>query len=272
MGIKLTKLPELSSEDLSDRETLLLQLLREREECIQQLSDEIARLKGEKGKPKIKPSRLEAKEKAEIEGADAEESPSQDSKAHKKRSGSEKRQKTAKLIIHETKVVQPSVEVPTGSEFKGYQDYTIQELIVRAHNIRYRLAIWKTPTGEYLRGQLPEQVRRLGHFGPTLRSYLLYQYHHCHVTQPLLKEQMREWGIDISTGQLNRLLVEDKDAYHAEKRDILRVGLSVSSYINTDDPSARHQGVNSYCTHIGNQWFAWFETTPRKNRINFLEL
>ena len=66
--------------------------------------------------------------------------------------------------------------------------------------------------------------------------------------------------------------MEDKDQYHAEKQDILRVGLSVSSYINTDDTSARHQGVNSYCTHIGNEWFAWFETTPRKNRINFLEL
>jgi hypothetical protein len=66
--------------------------------------------------------------------------------------------------------------------------------------------------------------------------------------------------------------VENKDAYHAEKQDILRVGLSVSSYINTDDTSARHQGVNSYCTHIGNEWFAWFETTSRKNRINFLEL
>ena len=38
------------------------------------------------------------------------------------------------------------------------------------------------------------------------------------------------------------------------------------------DTSARHQGVNSYCTHIGNEWFAWFETTPRKNRINFLKL
>ena len=35
---------------------------------------------------------------------------------------------------------------------------------------------------------------------------------------------------------------------------------------------ARHQGVNSYCTHIGNEWFAWFETTSQKNRINFLEL
>ncbi len=83
---------------------------------------------------------------------------------------------------------------------------------------------------------------------------------------------MREWGIEISAGQLNRILVEDKDSYHAEKREILRVGLSVSSYINTDDTSARHQGINSYCTHIGNEWFAWFETTPRKNRINFLEL
>ncbi len=50
------------------------------------------------------------------------------------------------------------------------------------------------------------------------------------------------------------------------------MGLSVSTYINTDDTSARHQGINSYCTHIGNEWFAWFETTPHKNRINFLEL
>ena len=63
----------------------------------------------------------------------------------KKRPGSEKRQKTAKLIIHETKVVQPSVEVPTGSEFKGYQDYTILELMKRAHNIRYRLAMQENP-------------------------------------------------------------------------------------------------------------------------------
>ncbi len=84
--------------------------------------------------------------------------------------------------------------------------------------------------------------------------------------------QMWEWDIDISAGQLNRILVEDKELYHAEKGDILQVGLRVSSYINTDDTGARHQGVNSYCTHIGNEWFAWFETTPRKNRINFLEL
>ncbi len=72
MGIKLTKIPKLSCEELSDRETLLLQLLREREECIQQLTDEIARLKGEKEKPKIKPSRLEPEQKAQIQDEETE--------------------------------------------------------------------------------------------------------------------------------------------------------------------------------------------------------
>ena len=52
---------------------------------------------------------------------------------------------------------------------------------------------------------------------------------------------MWEWGIDISAGQLNCILVEDKELYHEEKGEILRVGLRVSSYINTDDTGARHR-------------------------------
>ena len=29
---------------------------------------------------------------------------------------------------------------------------------------------------------------------------------------------------------------------------------------------------NEYCTHIGNEYFAWFESTNSKSRINFLKL
>ena len=212
-----------------------------------------------RGSPRLSPASLVPKEKAPQPEEDAQESPGGencDSQKKKKRPGSTKRHKTAELPIHETKVIQPIEEIPPGSEFKGYQDYTVQELIVRPHNILYRLVRWKTPTGEYLRGKLPEAVLQMGHFGLTLKSYLLYQYHHCHVTQPKLLQQMDEWGIDISSGQLNRILVEDQEKYHGEKQDILRVGLRVSSYINTDDTGARHQGVNSYCTQIGNEWFA----------------
>ena len=225
MGVKLSKVPKLNPEDLTERETLLWQLIRELREKVGELTDEIARLKGEKEKPKIKPSRLEAKEKDSPPEADEASETSgeknSDSQEKKKRAGSAKRKKTLELPIHEIKVIEPLQEIPTGSEFKGYQDYTVQELLIKPHNIRYRLARWKTPTGEYLKGKLPEAVGKMGHFGPILKSYLLYQYHHCHVTQPLLLTMMEDWGIDISSGQLNRILVEDKEKYHTEKQDIL---------------------------------------------------
>jgi hypothetical protein len=100
----------------------------------------------------------------------------------------------------------------------------------------------------------------------------LYQYHHCGVTQPLLLEQLREFGVNISKGTLSNILIEDKQGFHKEKDHILAVGLEVSNYINVDDTGARHNGKNGYCTHIGNDLFSWFESTESKSRINFLKL
>ncbi len=106
----------------------------------------------------------------------------------------------------------------------------------------------------------------------TLRSFIDYQYHHQHVTQPLLLEQLRDYDVDISTGELNRLLTENKEAFHQEKTEILPAGIASCGYIHVDDTGARHQGKNGYCTHIGNELFAWFASTGSKSRINFLEL
>lgn len=87
-----------------------------------------------------------------------------------------------------------------------------------------------------------------------------------------MHKQLLEWGVDISTGQLNRLLTENKEEFHYEKSSLLLAGLSVSSYIQVDDTGARHQGKNGYCRFIGNELFSWFESTSSKSRINFLEL
>ena len=100
----------------------------------------------------------------------------------------------------------------------------------------------------------------------------MHQYHHQRVTQPLLLEQLRQWGIDLSAGQLSRLLTERNDAFHQEKDQLLLAGLTSSAYIHVDDTGARHRGQNGYATHIGNERFASFQSTARKNRINFLEL
>ncbi len=161
-----------------------------------------------------------------------------------------KRNKTENLIIHET--VPIALEwIPPGSILKGRQPYTVQGIRIKLHNIRYLLESWKTPDGNCVIGRLPPEVQ--GHFSLELKRFILYQYYQCHVTQPLLLEQLIEWGVDISSGQLSDILIEDKELFHKEKDAILRAGLKVSGYINVDDTGARHDGKNGYCTHIGNE-------------------
>ena len=67
-------------------------------------------------------------------------------------------------------------------------------------------------------------------------------------------------------------MIDGHERFHAEKAEVLRAGLEVSSYVNVDDTGARHRGKNGYCTHIGNPWFTWFSSTESKSRINFLEV
>ena len=119
---------------------------------------------------------------------------------------------------------------------------------------------------------LPKDVLDGEHFGPILTGYILYQHHHCNVTQPKLLEQLHDLGIDISVGQLGHMLTEDKEAFRQEKAESLQMGLQVSSYVGVDDTWARHQGRNGYCTAIGNDLFAYFESTDSKSRLNFLKV
>jgi hypothetical protein len=76
----------------------------------------------------------------------------------------------------------------------------------------------------------------------------------------------------LSSGKLSELIIAGKEDFHREKAELLAVGKEVSRYLQTDDTGARHQGNNGYCTYIGNDLFAWFESTESKSRVNFLRL
>ncbi len=256
---KLPKIPKVSDippDQVTPVVLVLLEIIHGLREQLQQLRDEVARLKGEKPRPKIRPSVLEK--------------PAGGAKKGRRPKKRRKRSKTREMTIHEIVAVRPS-ELPAGSRFKGYEDFTVQDIRIELHNTRFRLERWETPSGERLVGKLPAELSGR-HFGPTLIAYVLHQYHHAHVTQPLLLEQLREWGIDISAGQVSSIITHGKEAFHAEKEELLRVGLQQSDYVHVDDTGARHQGKNGYCTHIGNELFAYFASTGSKSRINFLEL
>src|SRR5829696_2503206 len=126
---------------------------------------EIARLKGLKGRPALKPS-----------GMEKASEPKPPSPPKGRRGPATPRVAVEDQLIKAT--------VPPGSRFKGYADFVVQDLVLRACCIRYRRERWLTPYGQLVVAPLPGGVD--GHFGPELRRFVLAQYHQGQVTVPRL--------------------------------------------------------------------------------------
>ncbi len=230
--------------------------VQEQQNRIESLEAEIRTYKKLKGKPQLSASKLNE--------------PRETSPATEKRAGSEKRSKKPDFKVHEERKIQPN-DIPPDSKFNGYRAYDVQEIELQRRNIRFQLAEYVTPGGTTVVGELPPGFQS-GHFGPKLVSYILYQHYQCRVPQPLIYEQLRDLGIEISVGQINRILTEEITPFDREQQQVLRVGLETAQYIHTDDTGAKHQGRHGVCTVIGNDYFAYFKSSDSKSRRNFLEV
>lgn len=243
--------------ELEARVAELLTIVEQQAQRLAALEAEVARLRGDKQKPRSnsKPSSLSK--------------PAPQTPPVGKRPGSAKRAKTAELLINEEKPVPPK-DLPAGSFRVRSDPFVVQDLRLEVHNTRYLLETWQTPTGQQLRGELPAGIR--GHYGPGLVGFVLQQHYEAHVTQPRLLEELHDYGIEISSGQINGLLTEGHTAFHAEKDDLLPTGLHVSTYVNVDDSGAPHQGRYGSCLCISNEFFASFHSSDTKERSKFLDV
>ena len=107
---------EIPEDEISPTVGKLIGFIEQQAEELQALKDEINRLKGQKTRPKIKPSNLDGKTKQSIE-------------KRKKNPLSKKRSKAKSLVIHEEKELH-SENLPQGSTFIDYKNYCVQDLII----------------------------------------------------------------------------------------------------------------------------------------------
>jgi hypothetical protein len=253
--------PDISTLDLEGLKQLVLELMQDNAQLraeIVFLREEVAHLKGLKGRPDIKPpSPPSGMEKGTSDQPNGKE------RSQRRRGTKQHR------VAQEDRVIAP-VNVPAGSRFKGYEDFTVQDLRIQARVIRFRRERWITADGRTIIASLPTGVDN--NVGPELKRFILVQYHQMQTTIPRLVTLLHAFGLDVSKRQIVRLLTEGHDAFMQEARDVLRSGLRNANWIAADDTGARHKGQNRICTQIGNHAFTFFATTLTKSRANFLHL
>ena len=115
---------QIPEKEITPTVAMLLELIQEQSEEIQVLRDEIVRLKGQKPKPKIKPSNLDKKTKP----------PSEQQKTKPKR---KKKSKTKDIVVHEEQKLHPD-DLPEGSTFIDYKNFLVQDILFANWNVMYK--------------------------------------------------------------------------------------------------------------------------------------
>src|SRR5271157_2993258 len=169
---------DLSGLGLDELKALLVQALEEVARLKAEnaeLREEIARLKGLKGRPKLKPSGMEKAAEASATGGGRK----------KGRRGA----KRTKLSINETRIGKPD-NLPAGARLKGYEDFIVQDIVIKPWTVLYRRERWLLPSGETVVAALPAGTA--SHFGPELKRFILSQYHQGQITIPRLFAQLQD--------------------------------------------------------------------------------
>jgi hypothetical protein len=216
----------------------------------QLLRDEIARLKNLPPRPPFRPSGMEQATNDRTVG-------SKEKPTRRRGPKGDTRNATREEVL--------PVTAPPGSRFKGYKDFVVRDLVLRAEVIRYRRECWLTPDGRTITATLPAGVE--GGFGPNLRRFCLMLHSHGQVTTQRLTTLLNDVGVAISKRQVIRFLTQRMESFHAEDAAVLHAGLVSAPYVTVDDTGARHANRNFHTTHIGSEHFSAFRTAPSKSRL-----
>ena len=231
-------------------------------ETVQELRDELNRLKGEQGKPNIRGSKGEPIDIS----SEKERKPSSPSP----RQGRGK--KKSKISITTTiELPIPKEELPDDAIFKGYETVIVQNIRIVPDNIAYKVAIYYSPsTGKTYRARRPAGFE--GEFGPGVHSLILLLKHVANVSESCVHSFLSNYGILISKSSISRLSRKDARLFGKDKSEIVKAGLLSTKYQHIDDTGARVNGKQWYTHILCNPFFTAYFTKPHKDRLTILEI
>ena len=243
-------------------EVLVADNMRLREE-VQQLRYEINRLKGEQGKPTIRPQTKDDNDNQNHSSEKQRKIP-KDKKPRGKKKGKIRVDRQVTIELDKAKL-------PKDAQFKGYEMTVIQDLVVKTDNVEFKREIYYSPSlGKTFTADLPGGYQ--GEFGPRMKALVLSLYNDSGMTQPALKKFLKTFGIQIAGATISRILTDNHEDFHQDKKDIVEEGLKSTSFQHFDDTSARVNGKNHHTHILCNPYYTAYFTPHKKDRLTVLEI
>jgi len=253
-------------------------------ECVRQLLNLVESLSGElrKAQAEIQYLREQQKGKSGGSGGAGKGKGDLSSQRQKSSQSSEEERKTGRewkkgkkldsvRVDREQVLAVDKQTLPADAEFKGYEAVIIQDLLIRTDNVKFLKAKYYSASERktYL---APLPAGYSGEFGPGVKAACLLFGYAGNMTEPKIAQTLQNFGIQISAGQISRLLIGNMEPLRREKAAVVEAGLRSSPWQHLDDTPSRVEGNNWHCHVLCNPLFTAYFTTERKDRLTVLDV
>lgn len=236
---------------------LLLQMYKKQQEQINRLEAEIARLKGQPKKPHFNNSNQKSYGVTVL----------------LKKKGVWKKSAKGKLSIdHKVNLPEINKCECASTTFKTLRTHTkvIQGIIFQRNNIAYHGRHKQCNNcGKKYKSILSKDLQGVS-FDPNLKSLLSYLKFACRMTYPLIHRMLTGFGIRISYGQINEILLGNGDKLQETHTHLKTVGFAKSKYLQSDATGSKRKIgngkiLNQYAQIVSNKLLSVFFLTKRYN-------
>ena len=223
---------------------------------IQELKDEINRMKGEHGGPTPKPK------VSHVTG--------QQPKIRPKRKARKKGGKRKKIIIDQVvEVTIDTSELPADAKLHHYKRLIQQDIIFKRNNTLFKVPVYYSQQeGCTYVGTLPAEYK--GQFGNELKAWLQTFHHLGDMTQSRLSALLKNIGILISDGTISNVLLSNADAMQEEALQILHTGLECIDYAQIDATKSFEAGQTKATQIICTPYYSVYQTMDSKSRCSVI--
>jgi hypothetical protein len=232
---------------------------------VQRLKDEIARLKGEHGKPTFPVNRSAQPKRPAASNLSSEQE-------RREPKPWQKGPKRHRIVIDR---IQPLAldpgTLPGDAQFKGYAPFLVQDLVLQTDNVLFLKEVYYSP-GERKSYCAALPAGYTGHYGPGIRTLALVLAYGCQVGEKPIHAFFTDSGIALSTGRISALLIQGHEPFHAEAHEVLVAGLSSSPWQQLDDTPTRVNGETHACYTLCNPLYTAYLTMASKERLTVLKV